>query len=256
MMELNEERQQQVAENIKAAIERIKGFQTNEGGFTYWPRGSGTPDQWSTSYVGHFLVEAKAKGYDVPQNMLKDWVKFQKKVSRMWDSKLPAYGFWSNEGHELSQAYRLYTLALAGEADMASMNRLRENPKLTLSARWRLAAAYALAGKAEVAKELVQNQATEVPDYTELSYTYGSGMRDRAMILETLVLLKDMKKAGALVQYISKGLSSQSWYSTQTVAYSLMAVSKYLGDDKATQTFSFSYSLSGGSQLRPTPKTR
>lgn len=254
MMELNEERQQQVAENIKAAIERIKGFQTNEGGFTYWPRGSGTPDQWSTSYVGHFLVEAKAKGYDVPQNMLKDWVKFQKKVSRMWDSKLPAYGFWSNEGHELNQAYRLYTLALAGEADMASMNRLRENPKLTLSARWRLAAAYALAGKAEVAKELIQNQATEVPDYTELSYTYGSGMRDRAMILETLVLLKDMKKAGALVQYISKGLSSQSWYSTQTVAYSLMAVSKYLGDDKATQAFSFSYSLSGGNSTSANSK--
>jgi hypothetical protein len=246
MMELNEERQQQVAENIKAAIERVKNFQTNEGGFSYWPGGNGAPDHWSTSYVGHFLVEAKAKGYDVPQNVLKDWAKFQKKVSRMWDSKLSDYGFWSIQGHELSQAYRLYTLALAGEADLASMNRLRENDKLNLSARWRLAAAYALAGKPEVAKELIKDKPTEVPEYSELSYTYGSGMRDRAMILETLVLLKDMKKAGALVQYISKGLSSQSWYSTQTVAYSLMAVSKYLGDEKATQAFSFSYSLSGG----------
>ena len=254
MMELDEKRQNEVATNIKAAIERVKTFQTNEGGFTYWP-GNGTPDHWSTSYVGHFLVEAKAKGYDVPQNLIKDWSKFQKKVARMWDSKLPAYGFWSIEGHELSQAYRLYTLALAGDADMASMNRLRENPKINLSARWRLAAAYALAGKPEVAKELIQDKPTEVAEYTEMSYTYGSGMRDRAMILETLVLLKDMKKAGALVQYLSQGLSSQRWYSTQTVAYTLMAISKYLGDQKATQTFGFSYAVSGGQSTSANSKS-
>lgn len=245
MLELDDKRQKEVATNIKYAIERIKNFQTNEGGFTYWP-GNGTPDHWSTSYTGHFLLEAKNKGYDVPNNLLKDWMKFQKKVARMWDSKLPALGFWSMEGHELNQAYRLYTLALAGDPDMASMNRLRENAKINLSARWRLAAAYALAGKPEVAKELVQDKPTEVADYTEMSYTYGSGMRDRAMILETLVLLKEMKKAGALVQYLSKGLSSTSWYSTQTISYTLMAISKYLGDDKATQAFSFSYAVNGG----------
>ncbi|MBK9491922.1 MAG: hypothetical protein IPO07_26310 [Haliscomenobacter sp.] len=43
----------------------------------------------------------------MPQNLIKDWSKFQKKVARMWDSKLPAYGFWSIEGHELSQAHPL-----------------------------------------------------------------------------------------------------------------------------------------------------
>ncbi|MBK9491923.1 MAG: hypothetical protein IPO07_26315 [Haliscomenobacter sp.] len=92
-------------------------------------------------------------------------------------------------------------------------------------------------------------------EYTEMSYTYGSGMRDRAMILETLVLLKDMKKAGALVQYLSQGLSSQRWYSTQTVAYTLMAVSKYLGDQKATQTFGFSYAVSGGQSTSANSKS-
>ncbi len=245
LMELTPEQVKSTKENIVGAINRLKSFQTAEGGFAYWP-GQPTPDHWATNYGGHFLLEAKAQGYDVPENLLKDWAKFQKKVSRMWDSKLPSYGFWSQQGHELNQAYRLYTLALAGSPDMASMNRLRESTTLTPTARWRLAAAYALAGKEEVAKKLIESESTEVKPYIEMSYTYGSDTRDRAMILETLVLLNEQKRAASVVQYISKQLSGNGWYSTQSVAYSLLAVAKYVGENKVNQAFSFDYALAGG----------
>ncbi|HRF39096.1 MAG TPA: hypothetical protein PK198_09925, partial [Saprospiraceae bacterium] len=75
LIELNENQKKTVPNNIKATIERLKKFQTSNGGFAYWP-GEQQPDQWSTSYAGHFLLEAKALGYAVPDNMLDNWLKF------------------------------------------------------------------------------------------------------------------------------------------------------------------------------------
>ncbi len=244
LMDLSPEDQKTTAENIKATIDRLKQFQTAEGGFAYWP-GQSNPDQWASSYAGHFMVEAKAKGYEVPANLLTDWAKFQKKVARMWDPKMPAFGFGSEESHQLNQAYRLYTLALANQPDLASMNRLRELSELKQGAKWRLAAAYALAGKADAAKQLVGQAGTEVEEYNELSFTYGSATRDRALILETLVLIKDKRRAAELANYLSQQLNSKSWFSTQTVAQSLVAMARYVGENKPADGFSFSYQLSG-----------
>lgn len=245
LMEMSPEAQKQSSANIKATIERLKQFQTAEGGFAYWP-GQSAPDQWSTSYAGHFMLEAKAKGYEVPANLLNDWAKFQKKVARMWDPKMSAFGFGTESSHQLNQAYRLYTLALAGQSDMPSMNRLREYSDLKQVAQWRLAAAYALAGKMDVAKQLVQDQKTEVEEYTEFAFTYGSSVRDRALILETLVLLKDNKRAADLAFYLSNQLNSSTWMSTQTTAQTLLAMARYVGTNKPAEGMAFSYQAGNG----------
>ncbi|HEY0770109.1 MAG TPA: alpha-2-macroglobulin family protein, partial [Sphingobacteriaceae bacterium] len=62
--------------NVRAGIERLKSFQHRDGGFTYWP-GMQDYDSWSSTYAGHFLVEAEAKGYLVPNEMIRRWKKFQ-----------------------------------------------------------------------------------------------------------------------------------------------------------------------------------
>ena len=127
------------------------------------------------------------------------------------------------------------------------MNRLREYSKTSLSATWRLAAAYALAGKTEVAQAMTNGLSTEVEDYRELSYTFGSDTRDRAMILETLVLLDEQEEAAKLVRFLSERLSSQRWLSTQETAYSLMAIAKYAKSDEVGQPLAFLYSVGGQS---------
>lgn len=253
LQELSAETQQQIRDRINRTIDRLKGFQTSEGGFTYWP-GAGNPDQWATSYTGHFLLEAKNQGYAVPQDLLSGFLKFQKKAARLWDSKLPAYGFGAAGNHELNQAYRLYTLALGGAPDQASMNRLRNNANLGATARWRLAAAYVLAGNKGTARELVADQPTTVPDYVEMAYTYGSGLRDRAMIMETLLLLDETKTAATLAQYLSTQLTSSSWYATQTVAYSLLAMAKFVGTTPPSSRYSFRYQL--GSSAAQTAQSK
>ncbi len=142
------------------------------------------------------------------------------------------------------QAYRLYTLALAGEPEIGAMNRLREVTKLNTQAKWRLAAAYSLAGKPEIAEQMTNELEIYIDNYRELSYTYGSSTRDEAMILETLVLIKDNKRMVPLIDKLSKELSSKTWMSTQTTSYCLVAFSKLLmGDTYKDRELKYSYAF-------------
>jgi uncharacterized protein YfaS (alpha-2-macroglobulin family) len=207
--------------NVRAGIERLKLFQHRDGGFAYWP-GSEEPDAWGTTYAGHFLVEAEAKGYFVPNEMIKRWKKYQRSKAQAWRKNQEAYS------SELIQAYRLYSLAVAGDPDLSSMNKLREQTTLPATASWMLAAAYAKAGQEEAAKKLMSNLSTSVKPYQEMAYSYGSDLRDKAIILETLLLLNEKTKGFTLLKEISASLSnSSSWMSTQTVAWCLKAAGAY-----------------------------
>jgi uncharacterized protein YfaS (alpha-2-macroglobulin family) len=207
----------------KAAINRLKGFQTSSGGLSYWP-GLNDADEWGTNYAGHFLIEAKTKGYSLPYGLLDNWKKYQKnKAQNFKSNKNTAY-----YGEDLSQAYRLYTLALAGVPELGAMNRLKENTTLSNESKWRLAAAYALVGQLDVAKKMVYQIPSTPKAYQDYYYTYGSSERDEAMILETMILLKDNNNAFLKVKALAAKLgNNEYWFSTQSTAYCLMAISKY-----------------------------
>ena len=241
IMKLDNFKKQELSNNIRAAIERIKLFQTDAGGFSYWP-GEQQVSHWGTNYAGHFLLEAKMKGYSIPYNMLERWQRYQQKVAQRWDPTLDDAGY-SNDSKDLNQAYRLYTLALAKAPELGAMNRLKERASLSLSGRWRLAAAYAIAGKNEIARQLTKDAATKVTPYVELSHTYGSDTRDEAMILETLTLLGDKMKGAEVLKDLSKSMGSAQWYSTQSTAYALLAFSKFVANTGVSADFSFSYAV-------------
>lgn len=243
LMELDDKQQGRITAQIKATIGRLQKFQTSSGGFAYWP-GQPVPDSWSTSYAGHFLLEAKSLGYAVPENLLDNWLKYQKKAARLWDPRPPAPGM-ANSSSELDQAYRLYTLAMANSAELASMNRLRETPQLALQARWCLAAAYAIGGKMETARGIAQKLSRNITPYTELSYTFGSALRDRAIILETLLLLKDNQQAANLVKYIAEELGSDGWHSTQSLAWALVTIGKFAGAQGVNNPMQCTWSVAG-----------
>lgn len=212
------QKKQEIQQNIKAAITKLGDFQTTNGGLSYW-RGLNDADDWGTSYAGHFMIEAEKKGYVLPLSFMHNWLRFQKDAAKNWRMN-------SRYNNSLSQAYRLYTLALAGYPDLSSMNRLREE-NLSNEAKLRLAAAYALAGQQEVATRLVNTANIDFKPYKYDYYTYGSVDRNRAMALETFVLTKtDKQKTRKLAKDIAKRLSSKEWMSTQTTAYSLYAMAK------------------------------
>lgn len=224
IMELNSDFKIAIDKNIKAGIERLKLFQTSNGGLSYWA-GQYDADDWGTSYAGHFMLEAEMKGYTLPVGFIENWKRYQRNKANAWTSRSKEHYYYYNS--DLDQAYRLYTLALAKAPELGAMNRLKENPSLSAAAKWRLAAAYVKAGQPEVAKKLITNLPYKVDPYSEMGWTYGSNNRDEAMILETLTLLDMKTKAAPVLKEVSKALSSSYWMSTQTTAYCLIAVSKF-----------------------------
>jgi uncharacterized protein YfaS (alpha-2-macroglobulin family) len=230
-------------ENVRAAIKRLSSFQLPGGGFSYWP-GSIKESSWGTSYAGHFLLEAATKGYEVPRGILNSWGRYQRKEARRWSISGSTNAYEIRQ-EQILQAYRLFTLALAGDPEIGAMNRLRERSDLVVQARWRLAAAYALAGQKETASGLVNNASIEIGEYEDSRYTFGNATRDRAMILEAMVLMDRRADAVPLLEQVAKQLSSNRWMSTQTAAYSLIAVSKYTEGQTSSDRLSFQYAFNG-----------
>ncbi|WP_207532994.1 alpha-2-macroglobulin family protein [Desertivirga arenae] len=239
LLKLSDKKKAQTEYNIKAAIGRLNGYQTSDGGIAYWP-GLQDPDEWCTNYAGHFLLEAEANGYTLPSGFMAQWKKFQKNKAVSWTpSTLNFYG------GDLLQAYRLYLLALSKSAELGAMNRLKEFKYLSIPAKWQLAAAYRLAGQTEVAVQLTRGLPMSVKPYRQSIGTFGSDIRDQAMILETLVLLGRNKEAYSLAKGLAFRLSQQEWYSTQSTAYALIALARYCGATAAGSKLQFAYSLNG-----------
>jgi uncharacterized protein YfaS (alpha-2-macroglobulin family) len=227
-------------QNIKAGIKRLEQFVLPDGSFGYWPN-STSPSEWGTSYAGHFLLEAREKGYNVRSDIIKNWLSYQKKSARRASN---------SESDDLIQAYRLYTLALANEPELGAMNRLREKNNLSIQARGRLAAAYALSGQPEIGSGLIEGALSELSEYNGFNNSYGSRERDWAMMLETLTRMDDRAEGVRYLTRISEVLASRKWLSTQTTGYCLMAVAKFAGGDRMSGELSFEYSHNGSGSTR------
>ncbi len=242
LLDLKPEEKARIEKNVNAGIERLRSFQTADGGLSYWPSGYDA-NYWGTNYAGHFLVEAKKAGYHVPETFLKNWENFQKRKAQLWRSG----DRWYNS--EIAQAYRLYLLALNGTPETGAMNRLRNQGTFESDmTKWYLASAYQLTGQPQVAKQLIEGLSTEVADYRELSYSYGSTLRDQAIILQSLTIMKEHSKASEVAKTVAEGLSSGRWYSTQATAYSLVAMAKFanISGGSSKKEFKFAYRIDEG----------
>ena len=229
---------EKIKTNVQEAIRQIYGRQLPNGGFVYWP-GNAVADEWISSYAGMFLTLAQEKGYAVHANVLNKWKRFQRAAAQNWRMPQEASG-WQQWQSELQQAFRLYTLALAGVPEYGAMNRMKEQTGLSIQAKWRLAAAYALTGKMKPAEELVYNVETTVNPYSSMNQIYGSSDRDEAMILETLILMNRERDALQQAKVVSKNLSQEDWFSTQSTAFALMAMGRLA--EKLSGTLDFVWS--------------
>lgn len=240
---LSDKQRQDVDKYVTAAITKICDRQVSGGGFAYWP--GGYVSDWSSTYAGHFLLEAKNKGYAVPEGTLERWLSAQASDARRWNPN-------SNNGYydsDLTQAYRLYTLALAGKPDLSGMNRLREKKDLYLQTAGMLANAYSAAGKPEATRDILNSRWRDDWSYMYCGPTYGSLVRDRALLLETYVAANDMNRAQNMVSNLTTELGRENgWYwNTQTLATSLRALSKYVQKSFGGNGPAFAYRLGEGS---------
>ena len=195
---------------IPGIVDRLYGRQNADGGFAYWP--GGTSQTWVSSMAGQFLSEAAKAGFPVNADVVKSWKKYQQKMSQVY--RIAGNNFFSH----LDEAYRLYTLALAGEPSLSGMNRLKEAADIGERARWMLAGAYALSGKDPQANSLLNGNAREFPEYAPYNLTFGTAQRDKMVALDALALTGRISDALALA-----GDGSTGQYSTQESAFTAMA---------------------------------
>jgi len=220
LIPLDQRSSQEVDRNIRDAINRLHQFFNPDGVFSYWP-GTGYHNEWANSYAGHFMIEAEMRGYALPHGYKQRWITAQKRLAGLWSPE-PA-----TARNDLTQAYRLYTLALAGAPDLGAMNRLRSFPRLSVQARWRLAAAYAVAGRMKTARQMVEDGQVSFPAYTEYGNTFGNTIRDKAMVLEAAVLLNRESLAASLARELATVLNGRGWLNTQTTAYALISMGRF-----------------------------
>lgn len=241
LMDLNDAQKQRIEKNIRAGIQKLQNFQTTDGGFSYWP-GNTYSDEWGSSYAGHFLLEASAAGYNVPTNMIQQWKQYERLKANAWNvTTAPWYGT------DLQQAYRLYLLALSKSPELGAMNRLKEFKFISPEAKWRLAAAYHLAGQTQIALKMISGLPTAFSTRPAPGITYGSDLRDQAMVLEALTIMNRKTEAAQIVKSVAAKIAEENWYSTQTTAYSLIAVAKFSGTDKSAQKINAIASINGKS---------
>jgi len=216
---LSAEKAAEARSNVAAALDRLRGFQTPRGGFAFWPGEEGEHD-WLSAYVVHFLLSASREGYEVAPGFLDPALDYLERSARAWNSGEP----WSQS----VQAYRLYDLALAGRPEIAAMNRFRDFPSMPAPARFRLAAAYALAGMREAARELARGLSPEPEEFPGLAeQTYGSKVRERAVILDALNAMGDVDRALPVYNALAAELDSSRWLSTQELGAALGAALPY-----------------------------
>lgn len=246
LIKLSEKDKTRIDRNIQMGISRLMNFQVANGGLAYWP-GNGEVNNWGTNYAGHFLIEAKKAGYHVNDEFMNNWKTYQKNQANAWSS--------SNRSEQMYQAYRLYLLSLADSPELGAMNRLRNISSRSTIVSYFLAAAYHLAGQPEIASELTSGLSFTLKEYKELSGTYGSNLRDKGILLLMLAEMNKKQKGKELIKEISDKVKTNNWYSTQTTAYCLIGVAKFVGVAGNPGETKFRYKTGNGSWVTVNAKS-
>jgi len=112
-----------------------------------------------------------------------------------------------------------------------------------------LASAYALCGKLDAANELIFNASTAVTPYSSNNPTYGSSDRDEAMILEALVLMGKNEEAFRQAMKVSRNLTGETYFSTQSTAFALLAMGQFAS--KTSGKLDVDWTINGNKQNKP-----
>ena len=229
---------EELKKGVEGGIKTLQGRQNDDGSFGLWKRNDyGNDWPFLTLHVTHALVRAKAKGFNVPDEMLKKALGYVKSI----ESHIPKY--YSKESRWAISAYALNLRAIGGDKDTAKARKLIAEAgleKLSLeSVGWLLTV---LSGDATSAtqvtaiRRLLNNRVTETAGAANFvdSYTDGaqfllhSNRRTDGIILEALI---GDQPENDLIPKIVRGLLANKtrghWLNTQENVFILLALDKY-----------------------------
>jgi uncharacterized protein YfaS (alpha-2-macroglobulin family) len=223
LVKLDEKQQKELQRHVEAALDKLSQFQMPNGAFSLWPGGR-SAHEWTSAYAGWFMLEALRLGYHVSDPVLNKWKANQKMLANAWTT--------GSESEQLTQAFRLFVLALARDPDLGAMNRLREVENLKGIAAIELAAAFHVAGQVDAASDLAGRADFKFTRYRDDALTFGSDFRDQALAARCLIQMGRSDRAKPLVDDVVKVVGSDLWLSTHETSFALMALSSFYGSNQ------------------------
>lgn len=210
---LEADKKTQCDKQLPGLIKAVQSRQLTSGGFTYWP-GQSSENDWVTSMAGLVMAEALRQGFRTDRAAIDRWQSYQETQARNYK-----YSFDT----DLVQAFRLYTLVVAGSAQTAAMNRLRESKRLSREAAYCLAAAYAQTGRKDVAVKLIER--ANRTESTEGGNMLASAICNQALTLEAYALCGMTSEALPVARKIAQSCTAAS-YVTQDIALATVALNR------------------------------
>jgi uncharacterized protein YfaS (alpha-2-macroglobulin family) len=240
---------QRIHDKIDAGITRLIGMQTADGGLSMW-QGQTDDWAWGSVYAAHFLTEARAAGYEVPIDY---YDRLESYLRGLTDKG-------TEDVNQLEvQAYAAYVLTLAGKPDRATLDRLTELSQagnraddpvdgwyMRDDARLMLASAWLLAGRRDLAEGLMPDAIPVGRMQRQWNGNLGSPTRDRALLILTMEQVQPNRpELPGLIQQLADAGAKNQWASTQDVAFSVLAIGRYLRDAHEKMSYQSARLLAG-----------
>jgi uncharacterized protein YfaS (alpha-2-macroglobulin family) len=227
---------EEISKAMDRDIARLVTMQNDDGGFPIWERGRESVPYYSI-FVTNALVNAKAKGYAVPDATLQSALSHLRNIESYYPS-------WYGEmtRHALS-SYAVYVRKLMGDVDTAKARQLinqypLENQSLEAIAwNWQvLSDDPASKTEVEQIRRFVNNHAVETPSAANFITSYGddeylmlhSNRRTDGIMLDALI--NDEPDSDLIPKVVNGLLANRDagrWNNTQENVFILVALDRY-----------------------------
>ena len=206
---------------IAEGIQKISGMQLPSGAFSFW-QGEGQASKWSSIYATHFLVEARKAGYQISDKVYDKALDYMQNVVKDESAE-------NDRG--TARIYAAYVLAKTGKLDRSIINNLKKLNMIEIPvySRFQLAAAIALVSGLDEAIALMPIEIQPLKYEPETGGNFDSDIRANAILLDVLSEIQpNHPSIPILLKNVSEALYFDEWYTTQSNAFALMAIGKFL----------------------------
>ncbi len=217
---------------VELGLQKIYGFQHNDGGWGWWYDDSS--NEYQTAYVLFGLAATRGAGYEVDAGVIERGATW---LAGQLDSMDPR-----------TAAYALYALTMVGDqnivesAQVLADGTLSGDVELDVFSRAALAIALLDLGDPERANALVDGLVSEVKETDDGAYwptgledsvyrqkSMASTTRTTAMALDALVRVEpEHPLVAKAVRWLLGQRQGKSWGTTQETTYALLALTDYL----------------------------
>jgi alpha-2-macroglobulin len=225
----------QPEQNVQAAIAKVQALQRYTGGFSLWPA-TDESDEWVSVFATHFLFEAQRAGFDVSKRTLERSTAYLQSLAGGYANTIrqeTPRPRWGNAAPKVELAkrqaiYALYVLTLMGNKPIALMNYFKgQSGKLTPDSRYLLACTYQLIGDQVSFQQLRPASFGNMAYARNLTDDYASPIRDKALILNTLIEVSpEDGQIAALSQSLAQQMNQVKSMTTQEQSFALLALGK------------------------------